>query len=297
MPKAVFILIDGIAADVIASVPTPNIDDISTVGGFSIAYVGGEVGSESESPTISAVSYNSLLTGTWANKHNVWDNTIEAPNYGYWDIFRIAKHHNPLLRTAVFSTWTDNRTKLLGDGLPEAGGNKLDHYFDGLELDTERFPRDNDSSRIKAIDTEVAASAANFITASGPDLSWVYLQYSDDIAHRFGDSPQLSEAVQFMDEQVGLIWAAVKQRHSRGNEDWLLVVTTDHGTVAGSGDDHGGQTERERTIWIATNSQRLNNRFGQLPGIVDILPSIATHLDLTIPADVSAGLDGQSFID
>ena len=89
VPKTLFVLVDGIPADVVERVETPAIDDIARQGGFTHAYVGGEAGGESESPTISAVSYQSLLTGTWANKHNVYDNAVEAPNYHYWDIFRI----------------------------------------------------------------------------------------------------------------------------------------------------------------------------------------------------------------
>jgi predicted AlkP superfamily pyrophosphatase or phosphodiesterase len=297
VPKAAFIIVDGIAADVFESVATPNLDGIAAQGGYARAYVGGAVGEASESPTISAVSYNNLITGTWANKHNVWDNAIADPDYRYWDIFRIAKTYDPSLKTALFSTWTDNRTKLIGDGLAAAGGNKLDYYFDGLDLDTERFPVDDEGLYIRDIDTLVAADAARYIAENGPDLSWVYLQYTDDAAHFYGDGPQLSAAIQFMDQQVGLIWKSIQQRRRNHNENWLLIVTTDHGTISETGNDHGGQSERERTIWIVTNSDRTNARFNENPGIVDILPSIATHLGLTIPELVARELDGQSFID
>jgi predicted AlkP superfamily pyrophosphatase or phosphodiesterase len=297
VPKAVFIIVDGIAADVFESVATPNLDGIAAHGGYARAYVGGAVGEASESPTVSAVSYNNLITGTWANKHNVWDNAISDPDYRYWDIFRIAKTYDPSLKTALFSTWTDNRTKLIGDGLAAAGGNKLDYYFDGLDLDTEQFPVDDEGLYIRDIDTLVAADAARYIAENGPDLSWVYLQYTDDAAHFYGDGPQLSDAIQFMDQQVGLIWKSIQQRRTNHNEDWLLIVTTDHGTIPETGNDHGGQSERERTTWIVTNSDRTNARFNENPGIVDILPSIATHLGLTIPESVASELDGQSFID
>ena len=297
VPKAVFIIIDGIPADVIETTPTPAIDDIAAAGGYARAYVGGEVGGVSDSPTVSSVGYASLVTGTWANKHNVWDNNIESPDYAYWDIFRMAKSHDSDLQTAIFSTWTDNRTKLLGDGLESAGGRKFDIVFDGLELDTEQFPHDDESRYIRRIDEQVAAGAAAEIVASGPDLSWVYLQYSDDIGHYFGDSPEFNGAVGFMDDQVGKIWNAIKQRNETKHEDWLVIVTTDHGRDAQTGKDHGGQSERERTIWIATNSKRLNEHFQGLPAIVDVLPSIATHLRLAVPNDIAAQLDGQSFID
>jgi predicted AlkP superfamily pyrophosphatase or phosphodiesterase len=296
-PKAVFIIVDGIPADVLEKVKTPNIDAISGESGYTRAYVGGEIGGASESPTVSSVGYHSLLTGTWANKHNVWTNDIKAPNYQYWDVFRIAKNHDAALHTAVFSTWEDNRTKLIGDGLPQAGGNKIDHHVDGLEKDTEQFPHDFLSDYIRDIDQRVTAAAAAYIGNSGPDLTWVYLQYTDDIGHRFGDSDAQVAAVELMDARVGEIWRSVLQRQREFAEDWLVIVTTDHGRDAGSGRGHGGQSERERTTWIATNSNKLNARFRQRPAIVDIMPSLAAHLQLSIPKTIAGQLDGQSFID
>src|SRR5450432_2894598 len=84
--KALFIIADGIPADVIEKVPTPTLHAIANEGALLHAYVGGEKGGYSQTPTISAVGYNSLLTGTWVNKHNVWGNDIVAPNYSYYTI-------------------------------------------------------------------------------------------------------------------------------------------------------------------------------------------------------------------
>lgn len=296
-PKAVFIILDGIPADVLERASIPTIDAISAEGGYTRAYIGGEIGGESESPTVSAVGYQSLLTGTWANKHNVWTNEVKNPNYRYWDIFRIAKHHDAALKTAVFSTWEDNRTRLIGDGLEQAGGSKLDHYADGFENDTDRFPHDELHTYILDIDKHVASAAADYILQSGPDLTWVYLQYTDDVGHGVGDSPLQLAALTEADALVAGIWDALQQRTAAHNEDWLIVVTTDHGRDAETGMDHGGQSERERTIWISTNSDRLNANFDERPAIVDILPSIAAHLALSMPADIEAQLDGRSFID
>ena len=296
-PKVLFVIVDGIPADIVESVPTPFIDAIAGDAGYGRAYVGGEAGGATESPTVSAVGYNSLLTGTWANKHNVYSNNIENPNYQYWDIFRIAKAHDRSLQAALFSTWEDNRTKLLGEGLQEAGGNKLNYAFDGFENDLNRFPHDEARQYIKDIDTLVSEEAARYVEATGPDLSWVYLEYSDDVGHMFGDSSELLDAVQVMDSFVGKIWQAIEQRQANFNEDWLLIVTTDHGRDSETGRSHGGQSKRERTIWIATNSDRLNDNFYSMPAIVDILPSIATHLGIQIPDDIARQLDGMSFID
>ena len=296
-PKAVFILLDGIPADLVESVSTPFFDEIAKDGGYARAYVGGQAGGASESPTVSAVGYNSLLTGTWANKHRVYSNQIRSPDYRYWDIFRLVKQHNPVLNTALFSTWEDNRTKLLGHGRPEAGGDKLDYYFDGFENDEQRFPHDEAREYIKQIDDLVSREAARYLAQHGPDLSWVYLEFTDDIGHLYGDGDEMAAAITLMDANVGRIWRSVQARQQAEDEDWLVLITTDHGRDALTGKSHGGQTDRERTIWIATNSTALNEHFRNLPGIVDILPSILTHLEIAVPQAVSEQFDGKSFID
>lgn len=293
--KALFVIVDGIPADVVDSVPTPYLDQISKVGGFTKAVMGGDPDTYSQTPTISAVGYNSLLTGVWANKHNVWGNGIEDPNYHYWTIFRAFKEANPGKKTAIFSTWLDNRTKLVGDNLPQAGNFLFDYHFDGFELDTIHFPAQKDRSQFHLIDEKVSKEAARYIREKAPDLSWMYLEYSDDMGHRYGNSPQMIDGLQKADVQIGRVWEAIQYREKNFDEDWLIVITTDHGrTMDGFG--HGGQSERERTIWIATNAKNLNSHFLNSPEMVDIFPSIAFHLGLDLPKTQAMELDGTAFI-
>ena len=40
--KAVFVIVDGISADVIEKLNTPHLDAIANVGGYTRAHVGGE---------------------------------------------------------------------------------------------------------------------------------------------------------------------------------------------------------------------------------------------------------------
>ncbi len=295
--KVLFVIADGIPRDVVKKVNTPNLDAIVKEGKFLDAYVGGEKDGYSQTPTISAVGYNSLLTGTWVNKHNVWDNNIKQPNYNYLNIFRLFKNQYPDKKTAIFSSWTDNRTKLVGDSVNEAGNVKIDYQYDGYELDTINFPHDHARDFMHKIDETVVDAATACVKNKAPDLSWVYLEYTDDMGHMYGDSDRFYKAVEMMDAQIGQIWEAIQYRKRQFKEDWLIVITTDHVRDAKTGKGHGGQSDRERNTWIVTNYRDLNSyALNSNVAIVDIMPTIARYLDVQIPKGEAAEIDGGPLI-
>ncbi|UZD21517.1 alkaline phosphatase family protein [Algoriphagus halophytocola] len=293
--KVLFVIVDGIPDDVIDTVATPNLDKIVTEGGLMKATMGGEKDAYSQTPTISAVGYNSLLTGVWANKHNVWGNSIKDPNYHYPTIFSIFKEQYPEKSIGIFSTWLDNRTKLAGAKLPQTNQLTFDYHFDGLELDTLKYPHDEGRIFIYNIDEAVSKEAAKTIRENAPDLSWMYLEFTDDMSHRYGNSPEFVDAVQKADVQIGRVWEAIQEREAKFNEDWLIVITTDHGREM-NGYGHGGQSDRERSVWIATNAEELNAHSAETGQMVDIFPSIVNFLDLKVPQDKAMELDGVPFI-
>lgn len=293
--KAVYIIIDGVPADQIERLHTPAIFDIASKGGYARAYTGGEPGAYTETPTISAVGYTNLLTATWFNKHNVGGNDNLSPNYNYWTIFRIAKEQKKPFTTGLFSSWTDNRTVLIGEGKPETGNLKIDYVADGFDHDAVNYPHKDLELHVFDYDEAATKAAAETIRRDAPDLSWVYLWYTDDAGHIKGNGEFFDEYVRKADDQVAAIWEAVKYRQKEHGEDWMVVVTTDHGR-GDDGHNHGGQSERERTTWISTNVP-VNGHFGDANlAITDIAPSISRYLGFEVPRDVLWEQDGIPFI-
>jgi len=296
--KAVFVIIDGVPADLIEKLDMPNFKKVAKEGGFAHVLVGGEKGSYSQSPTVSASGYNCILTGTWVNKHNVLECcSAQGINYNYPTIFRLLKTWSPQKKIGIFSSWQDNRTGLVGDALPATGNIPVDYKFDGLEHDTINYPHDTSRAFMHRIDERVVDEATQKIQTDGPDLSWVYLEYTDDMGHMHGDSPEFYKAIGYADSQVGRIWDAVEFRQKNFNEEWMLIVTTDHGRDSLTGSGHGGQSAREKTGWLLTNAKDLNDRFKNQQGsIVDIMPTIARFMSIDIPLDAAREVDGVPLI-
>lgn len=293
--KAVYIIIDGVPADQIERLHPDAIFDIADKGAYARAYTGGEAGAYSETPTISAVGYTNLLTATWYNKHNVGGNDNLSPNYNYWTIFRIAKEQKKPFTTGLFSSWTDNRTVLIGEGKSETGNLMIDYVADGFDHDESKYPHKDMELHVFDYDEAAAKAAAETIRDNAPDLSWVYLWYTDDAGHIKGNGEFFDEYVRKADEQIAAIWESVRYREKKFGEDWMVVVTTDHGRTD-DGHNHGGQSERERTTWISTNVP-VNSHFADSNlSITDIAPSLSRYLGFEVPRDVLWEQDGIPFI-
>jgi hypothetical protein len=116
------------------------------------------------------------------------------------------------------------------------------------------------------------------------------------MGHRHGNSQQLDDAVLKMDKQIQRIWEAVQYRERNFREEWVIYITTDHGREE-NGYHHGGQSQRERTTWMVTNAKGLNERFKKGKAtIVDIMPSLASFLNVRIPRERLMEIDGVPLI-
>ncbi len=293
--KALYVIMDGVSREFLHQTHPGTIFDIAGTGSYADAYAGGEIGGASQSPTISAIGYTNILTGTWMYKHNVQGNSNINTNYNYWSLFRMAKAQKRNVKTALFSSWADNRTLLIGEGKPEAGNVKIDYVHDGYDLDTLRFPHKPLELHVYDIDSVVCRRAAECIRKDAPDMSWVYLWYTDDAFHITGYSTFSQNYLTREDRLLSQIWDAVKWREKNFDEEWLLIVTTDHGREE-HGFNHGGQSEGERDIWMVTNRRDMNDEWGSTNlSQVDIAPSICRFMNFELPRNVEWEMDGVPF--
>lgn len=214
--KVLFIGIDGCRADVMMSSNTPNIKNLINQSIYSLDGL-------CAATTWSGNGWSTMLTGVWHTKHNVQDNNFTNPNYAnYPDFLTRAESHNPNLRTISLAHWAPVNDKIVQNA---------------------------DVKTNLATDLAVKNAAVNSLQNDSPDILFVDFDDVDHAGHSYGFSsaiPQYVSSIQTVDTYIGEIVNAMKNRATYNNEDWLVVVTTDHGATDSS---HGGGNLSERNIF------------------------------------------------
>jgi len=142
-------------------------------------------------------------------------------------------------------------------------------------------------------DDRVTTEACDILSQKDPDLLFVHLDDVDGAGHKFGFDPKLQkylDAIEKADEQVGAIIKAVENRKTYAMEDWLILVSTDHG---GTGKGHGQNIPEHRTIFlIVSGKAAAQGTIEPAPAIVDVAPTALKHLGIAI--DPKWDLDGKA---
>lgn len=227
-PKVLFIGIDGVRSDALKQGNTPNIDTLMAHGLYTFdSWHCGQ--------TSSGASWSTMMTGVWEAKHRVTNNSYTNPNYANYPYFpKRAKECLPNLKAVQIITWDP-----MND--PTNSNNSAGYVFN--------------SGFNQSIDAgshgQGAVTAAARIQLADPNLDILFIHYdeTDATGHSSGFNPsnaQYMNAIQDVDRQVGQVLEKLYQRPTYNQEDWLVLLTTDHG---GIGTTHGGQSNTERHIW------------------------------------------------
>jgi predicted AlkP superfamily pyrophosphatase or phosphodiesterase len=276
---ALVIGIDGLRVDALQQISTPAMDALIADGTVTYeAIAGGELGTATEQRTLSGPGWSSILTGVWVDKHGVDDNGFDDARYGeYPHFFARVRETDPTAYLSSFVTW----------------GPINDSILASAEADEAFSPQDAGNSA--EADAAVTAAVVAHLGAEDPEVVFVHLDNIDYQGHGAGFSPMVPEyasAVQTVDSQVGEMVDAIRARPTYSMEDWLVLLTTDHG---GKGVLHGLQSDEERTIFIIASGGSVSR--GRVvspgPGHTAVPPTVMKHLGLEV--DAAWGWESESF--
>ncbi|MDR3344911.1 MAG: alkaline phosphatase family protein [Oscillospiraceae bacterium] len=239
--KALIIGLDGTRSDALANAVNPDESGILTLkaqGGVYPFYAGGAAGLEQG--TWTASGWASLLTGKWADEeggHNVHDNSESKaiePKTVFTRLIEAGK-----IKSANFTvSWKGH---LLEQGKTYAAEAE---YTAKNGLDVVWQTATNDATTFAGAKAQIE---------QGRDFIFLILEYCDHAGHltSFGNkNPSYRQAFLTADAQAKRLIDTVAARPEYDKEDWLILITTDHG---GLGISHGGQSSFERNVFAACN--------------------------------------------
>jgi len=204
--------------------------------------------------------------------------------------------HGDFTLAAHFRTTDERRNILMGNyGDADRGHLNLELHRDNhvrLYLNPPRQDRYQRMISEEITDSAVTDRTVELLGNSDPTALWVYLHQPDAAGHRFDFCPKSEvymDAIETVDGHIGRIMDAVRARPNYDDEDWLVLMVTDHG---GLGRRHGGGHDNPEILtgFLLVSGEAAYNRISpQRSTIVDVVPTILTHLG--IPLDPE--LDGQ----
>ena len=246
-------------------------------------FAGGELGGATEQATSSGPGWSTILTGVWRNKHGVRSNKFEEHRIAEFPHFmRRIKDAKPTASCASIADWPEIHDFIV-DASRIGGAEFLDAKIT-LRPDLARKAHD-----WPELDTVVRDRATALLREGNPDALFVYFGQVDEFGHAAADpagqfapdnAPYLG-AIGRVDALIGDVLAAVRTRPHFTEEDWLTLVTTDHG---GTGTGHGKQSREERDIWLLVNGGafRGGTVLDQQCGHCVVPATIFQHLGLAI---------------
>ena len=259
--KSLVIGIDGATFATMDDLELHNISAVRSAGMTSRT----NVAAGAFAPTLSGPGWASMATGVWPDKHNALDNEFERPNFDqYPDYLTRIEGNQPEADTYVSGAWPP---------IPQT-------VF-GPTVDERRFGLGDGTTTDQAVEHLKQRNAGNV---------FVDLDEVDAAGHAFGSaSKEYAAALKSADERVGMLIGAVEARPTYDDEDWLIILSTDHGHTPTGG--HGAASPAEREVFviaqgagIEADSQRRDVK------LVDIAPTVLAHLG--VPIDPTWNLDG-----
>ncbi|MBK9255827.1 MAG: alkaline phosphatase family protein [Saprospiraceae bacterium] len=226
--KVLIIGIDGCRADALVAAHTPNIDQLLNNAVYSLH-------AQNDDITVSGPGWSAMLTGVWSDKHGVVNNGFGGNNLAaYPHFFNRLKSINPSFNCVSISQWAP-----------------INNIIVNTNADYKVNAADGVSVTMEAIDR---------LSNHNPDA--IFLQYddADHVGHSSGfsvNNPAYLNQISRIDYEIGFVLNALYARPTYANEDWLILLSTDHGGINTS---HGGTSIEEETIFTIAHNKSFSKR-------------------------------------
>lgn len=242
--KAVIIGYDGCRADILAEKQEKGAVSYLLKNGASnnLTYCGGvnypEVNTQD---TSTAPGWCSIVTGEWADVHGITGNGI-------------TKAVEP--KTLM--------TSLVEDGTIDSASfiTKWKGHFSrngATYLDEKAYCEENNLNvefELRKGKKDIHTGAMEEITSEDcSDFVFIIYEDTDSAGHDFGfsyNNPVYKDAFKTEDAYGYEVIKAIEARESYETEDWLIIVTSDHG---GINTDHGDESIQERMTFVVMNKE------------------------------------------
>ncbi|WP_369199720.1 alkaline phosphatase family protein [Streptomyces sp. PU-14G] len=264
-PKVLVIGLDGAMLHRIEEAEAPHLRGLAAAGlaAPSALYTSPMARTES------GPGWATILTGVWPDKHKVRDNSFQGADLAaHPDFLTRVERAKPSLRTYAVASWAPITDTLVSAEVDGKDASPADEYDEGT---TRR--------------------AVTQLRDAQPDALFLQLDNIDHAGHSSGGASQeYLDAIAGADAQVGRVLAAVEARPTYADEDWLIMVTADHGHTDAGG--HGGSDPNERaTFVLATGAGIEAGTTREDVRLVDVAATALAHLG--IPARAEGDLDGR----
>lgn len=255
--KVVLVLVDGMRPDAIDACGHPYLGALRGEGSYCFA-------ARTVFPPVTLPCHASLFFSVPPQRHGITTNLWMPPVRPIDSLGDVV--HTAGKRAAMFYNWEELRD------LNRPGSLEHSHYQTG------KLPH----AEAMASEQELTGAAIRYLRRNQPDFLFLYLGYTDSAGHRHGwMGPEYLAAVANASR-------CIQQLHAAMGEEYLLLVTADHGGHARS---HGLDCPEDMTIPLLLCGGPFPKGF-ELPAasILDVAPTVASLLGLS-PAEEWEGRD------
>ena len=239
--KVIVIGYDGGRADALSLVDENGEGGISyllaTGGQAAINYCGGvNYPAINTQDTSTAPGWCSILTGQWADVHGITGNGIEKSNDNL-TILTTSVEDGTIDSSAFYVSWNGHF------GGEDTTYIQEKNYIEEKGLDVTFLDADDDAGTLEN-------TLADINSADCSDFIFSILEHPDHAGHDTGfslNNPDYAQAIADSEADARKIINSIEARPTYETEDWLIIITSDHG---GYNTGHGAMTIQERMTFI-----------------------------------------------